>query len=192
VNGRRPRPSARPARRRRRSPRALGWLPALLWAACGDGGPASDPFPLQDAASQNVIQWIDSYVAAGHDPKLADDRGVTALHVTVSARIARKLIDLGAAVDAVADDGTTPLHAAVIFERPALVQLLIKEGAPVGAVDGVGWQPLHYAAASNDPRNLTMLLRAGADPQARTADGERAVDIARRFQNHRCVRALEP
>jgi len=173
----------------RRSRLAVAALAGWLCAACDE--PAQNPFPLQDAASQNASSWIDRYITEGHDPHMPDDRGFTPMHVAATSRIAKHLIALGVAADPVADGGTTPLHVAVLFERTSLAKLLVKEGANVHAVDEGGWQAIHYAAAGNDPRNLRTLLKGGGDPQARTPAGERPLDIARRFDNPRCVRLLE-
>lgn len=164
-------------------------LATALCCGCADGGPS--PFPLQDAASQNAAGWLDRFVKEGNDPTAPDDRGFTPLHVAATVRIATRLLELGAPADPVADDGTTPLHSAVLFERASLVRLLVKRGANVHATDAEGWQPVHYAAASSDPRNLRTLLKAGADPKVRTTDGALPIEIARRFENHRCVRLLE-
>lgn len=162
---------------------------ANLCMACSQ--PADDPFPLQDAAAQNAARWIKRFKEAGHDPRLADDMGITPLHVAATVGIGHQLIALGAEVNAVASDGATPLHAAVMFERTSLTKLLLKHGADVEAADSHGWRALHYAAASNDPKHVRMLIKAGATRDARTSEGYTPTDIAYRFNNPRSIAALE-
>lgn len=55
------------------------------------------------------------------------------------------------------------------------------------------YAPLHQAAYNGAPREVVeALLHRGAWRTLRNADGERAVDVARRLGQRRLLRALEP
>jgi ankyrin repeat protein len=58
------------------------------------------------------------------------------------------LVDKGADVNAVAKDGRTPLHFALInmYGYKRISQMLVDKGADVKAVAKDGWTPLHWAA----------------------------------------------
>src|SRR5215472_8719665 len=61
----------------------------------------------------------------------------------------------------------TPLHLAVLKNRPAMVKLLIELGADPLAKDSRGYTPLNFARSSAHAPIVTMLVAAGADPQER-------------------------
>ena len=60
------------------------------------------------------------------------------------------LLDNGADIEATADAGSTPLHAAAALNaNPAVVQTLLNYGADTEAREQDGMTPLHAAAAFN-------------------------------------------
>jgi uncharacterized glyoxalase superfamily protein PhnB len=61
----------------------------------------------------------------------------------------------------------TPLHLAVLKNRPGMVRLLIELGTDPRAKDGRGYTPLSLARRQTDPSIADMLLAAGADPGER-------------------------
>ena len=61
----------------------------------------------------------------------------------------------------------TPLHLAVLKNRPAMVRLLLALGADVRVKDSQGCTPLSLATAANDASIVEMLVAAGADPKER-------------------------
>jgi ankyrin repeat protein len=65
----------------------------------------------------------------------------------------------------------TPLHAAVIWNRPEMVQILLENRADAGARDADGYLPLHLAAWRNQLEIARLLLDAGADVNARQTAG---------------------
>ncbi len=93
------------------------------------------------------------------------------------------LIEAGADVDAISEDGETPLHLAVIAtveaydeDGPAKVELLIEAGANLEVADHYGYRPIHLVAESfgnNALAVLQLLIDAGADVNAETEDGGR-------------------
>jgi catechol 2,3-dioxygenase-like lactoylglutathione lyase family enzyme len=64
----------------------------------------------------------------------------------------------------------TPLHLAVLKNRPAMVRLLLELGADATAKDGRGYTPLNLATAKTSAAIVTALVAAGADPQERNVN----------------------
>ncbi len=71
-----------------------------------------------------------------------------------------------------ADEGDTPLHAAVEKGRLGEVRSLLAARADPNARAKRGETPLHLAALHVEPEYTDLLLAAGADPRARNAEGE--------------------
>ncbi len=98
--------------------------------------------------------------------------------------IALALIENGANVNAVSNDGTTPLHLAVRGPEDS-VKALIKAGANPNAQDNNGNTPLILACKWESEKKVRMLLRAGADFNIKNNAGESAAELcaARGFQD---------
>lgn len=127
------------------------------------------------------------------DEDLPDDFGgghalVYAIYWSQPDFIAR-LIDEGANVNFVADDGFPALLAALSRDRPPkheVLALLLQRGADLGTRGFNDWTALHYAVNLLDGEAMRMLLAAGADPTARTRiddystplEEARAIDFA--------------
>jgi hypothetical protein len=72
----------------------------------------------------------------------------------------------------------TPLHFAVLKNRPAMVDLLLRLGADASLKDDRGNTPLGYASPKTDRRIAELLVAAGADPaEQRSNRFESAVPI---------------
>jgi len=102
----------------------------------------------------------------------------------------KRLLDLGANVNAVNDAGATPLMWAI--PDLAKVRLLIEQGANVNAVSkNLGRTPLLIAAGYPDTVPVVkLLLEKGADLNARDRSGENALRKAARFGDVTVVRFL--
>lgn len=87
--------------------------------------------------------------------------------------IALSLIENGANVNAVSNNGTTPLHLAVRGPEDC-VKALIKAGADPNARDNDGNTPLILACKWESEKKVRMLLRAGADFNIKNNAGESA------------------
>jgi ankyrin repeat protein/uncharacterized glyoxalase superfamily protein PhnB len=64
----------------------------------------------------------------------------------------------------------TPLHLAVLKNRPQMVELLLKLGADPSAKDGRGYTPLGLATAKTKPAIIAALIAAGASPKEQIAN----------------------
>jgi ankyrin repeat protein len=103
----------------------------------------------------------------------------------VAARLGRsaivaKLLEVGAAVDAIDDRGYTALfHGCYDPDEdrghPEVVELLLGAGADKEAAIGYGVRPLMYAAGNGEAGVVQVLLRGGADPLARNEVGRTAL-----------------
>lgn len=93
-------------------------------------------------------------------------------------------------VNAVEQDGTTPLHWAAEADDPTIVQLLIRAGANVKAANRYGATPLMAACIAGNAAIVGALLRAGVDPNTASPDGETALMLAARSGNVEAVKAL--
>ena len=86
------------------------------------------------------------------------------------------------------DTGTTPLMYAVLYSRPAIVELLLGRGAAVNAANKFGSTALMWAA----PRTplVRVLLSRGADVNAAATDGTTPVVVAARVGNVEAMQAM--
>merc|ERR1712137_1118449 len=109
--------------------------------------------------------------------KHADFRGETPLHRCGwcgRTSVARKLIKLGAKVNATNALGLTPLHLAAEREKLDVVELLIRNRAGVNAKSHQGNTPLHRAMTTGNESLIYSLILAGADPDIVNHKGLRA------------------
>jgi len=157
---------------------------ALHWAAAGghveivkrlfDAG--ADIDGAGDEHGLGVIGWAtcfddvheavaDLLLARGANPSLfaaialGRPEAVRTLVAAKPALIARQMSRF--------EDNRTPLHFAVLKNRPAVVDELLKLGADVANRDGLGNTALDYACAKTDPAIPKLLLAAGAKPHDR-------------------------
>jgi ankyrin repeat protein len=98
------------------------------------------------------------------------------------------ILEVGANVNLVSKEGSTPLFYACLFGLNEVVALLLDKGALTNIVNVKGLTPLHNAAAANNLPLVIMLVRHGADVNMRDYDeGLRPLDLAR---NHDIIPIL--
>ncbi|XP_023313913.1 tankyrase-1-like [Trichogramma pretiosum] len=109
--------------------------------------------PLHFAAKCGRVQVIELLLKSGADPKLANEAGLTPLHVISktgynieSANMLFKISDeKHTPIDINARDGSgwTPLHYALEREDRLTAEYLVKSGADLNIADDAGLTPLH-------------------------------------------------
>ena len=106
--------------------------------------------------------------------------------------MARFLLKRGANIEDVDSNGMRPLSIAVAMNNAAMVRMLVNSGADLEHKDNFGYTPLLRATATDfgDTAALEALLELGANRNARTPEGMTALDLARRYQHARMVKAL--
>jgi ankyrin repeat protein len=80
----------------------------------------------------------------------------------------RRLLSVGADVNARNVDDCTPLHSASDLGHNQVVKELVEHGADIEKKDRLGWTPLHCAADSGYLPVVKALLAVGADCRAIT------------------------
>jgi hypothetical protein len=99
---------------------------------------------------------------------VATDSGERLIHLAARSDnvwLIARLIELGTDVNAVNNDGESPLLEHVLFGTdPEIVRMLVEAGADVNLASNDGETPLWVAAASGHGVDVRRLLDAGADP----------------------------
>lgn len=170
-----------------------GWAGHLFIVACrvpgyeGHGGAIAEA----DKCESKRIEIVEMFVDHGAPPSLCNNRKVTPLHMACRfdlPRLAERLAQLGANVDAYDDARETPLYRAVNLGYPECVQVLLAAGANVDFQNRRGATPLHRAAQRGKRFIAPLLLAAGANPRLTDRAGKTALDYAR---NQHIRQALE-
>jgi ankyrin repeat protein len=166
----------------------------------GQGAPLFNAFPIMLAAFSGNSEIIDRLHKEGDrvDDKmsflgLGPVTPLLELATTHRTDSVRALLDAGAKVDEVDDDGITVLSWAAIGNRVEMARLLIQRGADVNHVDKKGMTPLLYAASIDfgDSAMIDLLLQSGARTSARTKEGLTALDLARKYNHTHLLASLE-
>lgn len=92
---------------------------------------------------------------------------------------AKRLIKLGAPLDAHAPDGRSPLIAAAEGGYTHIIHALCRAGADVDAVDAAGATPLMYACMGGKRAAAEALVGQGADITLKDAQGRTAEFVAK-------------
>ncbi len=109
-------------------------------------------------------------------------RRVTALHNAAAqghARLAQRLLDLGADVKAQDWHGVTPLIAAVAGGHTKLVAMLLAKGSDVNVVPAAAPTALLCAVQRGDLAMVDLLLKAGAKADLPDVFGQSPLGAAR-------------
>ena len=127
---------------------------------------------LVKAVAANRFDIVESLLAGGLDvnARVCDEQGAsvgpTALHAAVSGGhvgMVRRLLAAGAQVNAVTEEGITPLLLAAAHSQCECAHLLLAVGADVQAANNAGYTALHAAARCGCVPLLCELVAAGAD-----------------------------
>lgn len=101
---------------------------------------------------------------------LREFEGRTLLHIGHNVSYVRRLIALGADVNAKDDYNCIPLHYACIERDKNVVRVLINAGSNVNAKEYNGRTPLHNACHYGNTKAVELLLAAGAKVNVRYYD----------------------
>ncbi|KAK7159390.1 hypothetical protein R3I94_005652 [Phoxinus phoxinus] len=86
--------------------------------------------------------------------------------------------------------GRNALFAACTLGRSGIVRELVQNGADVNEFTARGYSPLHCSAMWGQLDTLKTLVELNADFQATNFRGEKAVDVARRYDKLDCAEYL--
>jgi len=133
---------------------------------------------LYHAAVAGKAEVVETLLAKGADPKVADEKGVTPLHAAARAgyaAVVKALLAKGADPNAKTKAGETPLYAATdhVAALPQhagcveVVKLLLAAKADPNAKGPQDDTALHVAAKQGHKDIAELLLAAKADPNAK-------------------------
>lgn len=93
-------------------------------------------------------------------------------------------------VNAVQEDGTTPLHWAVHLDRAPVVDVLLKAGAKADVANRYGTTPLALACTNGNAGIIERLLKAGVKADGPFRTGETPLMVAARSGQTDAVKVL--
>lgn len=177
--------------------RAASLVEILIDAGANPNLPDADGFfPLLHAINRNHVPTIEMLAKNGANLELKNKQGITPLAWAIGDGkffAAKALIDAGADVNAPSGyENVTPLMVAAtqlaaktrsgnLAQGPQpldLARALIDKGADVKRVSKDGVNALMIAAGHNNAPVIGLLIGAGADPNAKSAQGKTALEIA--------------
>ncbi|MEJ0099529.1 MAG: ankyrin repeat domain-containing protein [Pseudomonadota bacterium] len=123
-------------------------------------------------------------------PMLASAGDLAAMIHSGDRSAALAAIRDGANVNALQNDGSSPLLWAVYKVDYELVEALLKKGAKPDLANALGATPLNEAITVADEKMTFMLLKAGANPNLGNADDETPLMLAARVSSLPIAQAL--
>lgn len=127
----------------------------------------------------DIVEVLISKLGARMESQDSQGRTPFILACGHDERSARFLMEHGAKVDAIDNDGLTALHWAACAGYTSLAATLIEHGSiPLDARANLGATPLMVACAARQLSVAEFLLDAGASVDVATPDGWRALHVA--------------
>jgi len=124
-------------------------------------------------------------------PKINADNFRNAALNSEELKVAELLLQHGADVNSRAGFNRTPLHLAMLGQKPELVKLLIEHDANCELTDDLGFSPLHYAAFGNSTDCLEKLIELPSlDLDTKAKMGHTPLHLAAEKGNYAVVKLL--
>jgi cytohesin len=136
--------------------------------------------PLHIAAASGMPEVAGKLLARGADLTARDRQGHSPFD---TARIYEQAVMMdfflpAAMPDSRDEQGNTPLHLAVFYARPKVVQQMLARGVNLETANNDGHTPLHLAAANGQVEIAGLLLDKGASHRAANAAGATPLHLA--------------
>lgn len=141
------------------------------------------------------VGLVDYLLDAGANPNVRDAGGITPAHYAAQKQdhvMLAKLHALGADLEAVTNEGRTPLHlAAAAGMNPQLFKVFFEARVAVNVYDYDARTPLHYAAGRTPAESVATILLLKANPHLLDGQGNSPLHYALRYNDDpRVVTAL--
>lgn len=149
--------------------------------------------PLLWAAHRDEIAEAEKLLAAGADPNIANDFGMTPLVAACtngSDAMVGLLLKNGAKPNTAIETGETPLLTCSRTGNVEAVKLLVEFGADVNAKEPSGQTALMWAIAEKHSDAAKALIAAHADVKAATKQGFTPIHFAARVGDLESLKAL--
>ncbi len=168
------------------------------------------PLAFISKAARGEVAAVELVLAAGMDPNVKDNQGITPLIAAAGAgqrEVVQLLLDGGADLNAQSPErvitkgkkrprkkikyGGTPLMHAVRGGHADVVRLLLEKGADFNATDDKhGLTALHWAVVHNQEAAMRVLLDKGASPGLKDRRGSTALALAAHYAKPEIVDVL--
>lgn len=154
---------------------------------------------LHEAVEAGDFNAVQQFLRDGTDPNAQDGRDATALHIAAAhghLEIAKLLIESGANVDFLIEEGGTPLMAASARLKPEMIEFLISRGAQPNKKGHDGRFPLacpfHFGVVlvNEQLECIRGLVAHGANVNERTDTGGTPLMKGAWFGNREAVEEL--
>ena len=124
--------------------------------------------PLHEAADGGRRKIVELLLSHGASTEIRSDNfGITPIYLAANnahVGVVRMLVDAGANINHIDENGRTPLDEASRRNHFEVVHLLLKRGAFLDTRDRWGYSPLHRACQKGNHQIAKMLLEKGANP----------------------------
>lgn len=145
------------------------------------------------AAAAGDRTMVETFLRAGIDRNIGDERGYTALMTAAEAgkqEIVKLLLEENSKPDLQNKEGDSALILAASANRPECVRTLIEANADVRVKDHKNWTALMKAVFAGYDRTVDALLATSRDALRRDGQLDRALSVAAVLGNTGIVRAL--